>query len=280
MGLEDRFFRSIVDALTHDRLTLPTLPEIAVRISHLTQQEDVTAARLAQEIGKDPAMAVRLLRVANSASQSGGGRRIENVQQAIARLGLELTRLLVSGLAIEQMFTAKSLLLKERLRRSWARSVEVAALAQVLAAHCTLLKPELALLAGLVHEVGVLPLIKFAETDPQLADSPPLLEGLIERLHPRVGKLVLQAWNFPEELVDVPQACRDFARHHDGPADHADVVMVAILQSQAGRDRSLARVDRGAVPAFAKLDLNPALDVFDLEGVQDEYDGQVARLAA
>ncbi|HEY0664377.1 MAG TPA: HDOD domain-containing protein, partial [Thiobacillaceae bacterium] len=69
---EDRLYRAVVDALTQDRLTLPTLPEVAMRIGQATQDENATASRLASEIGRDPAIAVRLLRVANSSALSGG----------------------------------------------------------------------------------------------------------------------------------------------------------------------------------------------------------------
>src|SRR5688572_1435162 len=95
---EDRLYRAVVDALTQDRLTLPTLPEVAMRISQATQDERTTASRLANEIARDPAIAVRLLRVANSSALCGG-RKIDNLQQAITRLGMPLVRSLVTGLA-------------------------------------------------------------------------------------------------------------------------------------------------------------------------------------
>src|SRR3546814_6060853 len=67
MVLEDRFHRVVLDALARDKLVLPTLPEIALHVRQLAQREDVSAAALALELQKDPALSVRLLRVANSA---------------------------------------------------------------------------------------------------------------------------------------------------------------------------------------------------------------------
>ena len=89
MFQEERLYRAVVDALTQDRLTLPTLPEVAMRISRVTQDEQATASQLAIEIGRDPAIAVRLLRVANS-SAICGGRKIDSLQQAVTRLGMAL----------------------------------------------------------------------------------------------------------------------------------------------------------------------------------------------
>ena len=275
---EERLLRAVIDALTQDRLTLPTLPEVAMRISQITQDERTTASKLATEIGRDPGIAVRLLRVANSSALSGG-RKIDNLQQAVSRLGMALVRSLVTGLALEQLFFSRSPPLKERLRRTWAQSLEVAALAQVLAAHCTVLRPELAMLAGLAHEIGALPVIRVAESFVDELPDAAALDRVIRNLQPRVGRLVLQAWDFPEELVEVPSRWIDFARTHEGPADYIDVVTVAALQSHQHREGRLAGIDRQRVPAFLKLDISPEVDVFDIDGVQERYEESRAALA-
>jgi HD-like signal output (HDOD) protein len=279
MSVEDRFYRTVVDALTHDRLTLPTLPEVALRIGDMSRREDVSIPQLAAELSKDAAMSVRLLRVANSAL-SQPGRRIENLAQAITRLGLQMTRLLVTGLAVEHLFVSRSPFLQQRLRQSWTRSVEVAALAQVLARHCTLLKPELAMLAGLVHEVGVLPIVRVAEQHPELCSSAEMLDSVIKRLRSRVGRLLLQAWQFPEGLSEVTYFAEDLYRSHAGPPDYVDLIIVAVLQVYGIRDPALARVDRHAVSAFVRLDLSPDVTVFEISDYQTEYDAGVSSLAA
>ncbi|AXQ28874.1 HDOD domain-containing protein [Solimonas sp. K1W22B-7] len=279
MSAEDRFYRSVVDALTHDRLTLPTLPEVALRIGEMSRREDVSVNLLAGEIAKDPAMAVRLLRVANSA-YAAGDRRIDNLSQAVTRLGLQMTRLLVTGLAVEHLFVSKSPWVQLRLRQTWARSTEVAALAQVLARHCTVLQPEIAMLAGLVHQIGVLPVLKLAEAQPELSESPAALDATLKRLSARVGRLVLQAWNFPESLVDVPYYQEDIYRTHSGAPDYLDVVIVAVLQLHGAHDQALSRLDRHAVSAFTRIDLSPDLAVLDLADYLAEYDANRSGLAA
>jgi len=279
VAVEDRFYRAVVDALTRDQLNLPSLPEVALRIGELSRREDVSIARLAEEIGRDPAMSVRLLRVANSAF-GASGRRVDTLTQAVTRLGLQMTRLLVTGLAVELMFVSRSPQAQERLRRSWVRSTEVAALAQLLARHCTVLRPEIAMLAGLVHDIGVLPIVRLAEAEPGLCPTPAALEAVVTRLRARVGRLVLQAWNFPEELLDVPYYSQDPYRSHTGAADYVDLVLVAALQSHAGADDLLSRIDRHAVSAFARLDLNPDIDVLEVADYQAEYDANRSGLAA
>ncbi len=256
MALEARFHRIVVDALARDRLVLPTLPEIALHVRQLTQRDDVSATMLATEIGKDPALAVRLIRVANSAA-ARSGHRVDNIRQALTRLGFDYTRLLVSGLVIEQMYTRGAPWQQALLRRAWQRSVDVAAAAQNLAAHCTLLNPEMAMLAGLVHDIGALPVLRLADAHRDSLLFPEDLDEVLEQLAPKIGTLVLQAWHFPQELVGVPMQWRQMEDAHDGPPNYADVVRVAVLLSPVGREAPWAAIDRHQVPAFRKLDLDP-----------------------
>ncbi|NGY05413.1 HDOD domain-containing protein [Solimonas terrae] len=271
MVLEDRFHRVVIDALARDKLVLPTLPEIALHVRQLAQREDVSAGALAVELQKDAALSVRLIRVANSAAQRGG-HRVDNVRQAVTRLGFDYTRLLVSGLAIEQMFARGAPQIESRLRKSWQQSVDVAAAAQVLAAHCTLLNPEMAMLAGLVHDIGVLAILRLAESHQAVLDDPAELDNVLEVLAPRIGCMVLQAWHFPAELVEVPRQWRVFGEQHDGAPTYADVVRVAVLQSSAGRQAPYDKVDRAAVPAYRKLDVSPDIDVLQMKGYASLFD--------
>lgn len=257
MAIADRFYRIVVDALTHDRLTLPTLPEVALRIQDLLRSEDVSIARIVKEIQSDPALAVRLIRVANSAAVRGG-RSVDSIQQAVTRLGLQYTRLLVNGLVLEQMFRSTDPALKDRLGNCWRDSVDVAALARALAAQCTLLQPEMAMLAGLVHRVGTLPILRMAEAHADAIQTPAELDEVIEALGPRVGSMVLRAWNFPTELVDLPAQWPELRRNHEGAADYADVVIVAVLRLHAERD---GRPVPAGLPAFTRLDLDPDFEL-------------------
>lgn len=258
MVLEARFHRIVVDALARDRLVLPTLPEIALHVRQLAQRDDISAADLANEINKDPALAVRLLRVANSAA-ARGGHRVDNVRQAVTRLGFDYTRLLVSGLAVEQMFARGAPWLEARLRSAWQHSLEVAMSAQVLATHCSLLNPEMAMLGGLIHQIGVLPILRLAESHQDSLLFAEDLDAVLDQLAPRIGTLVLQAWHFPEELAEIPEQWPRLHDDHDGTPSYADVIRVAVLMSPVGQLPAWRDVDRREVPAFAKLDIDPSM---------------------
>ncbi|HVT34481.1 MAG TPA: HDOD domain-containing protein [Nevskiaceae bacterium] len=267
MPLEDSFYNAVATAVAQGTLTLPTLPDVAMKVDRMCREEDVSAAALATEIGKDPAIAVRLLRIANSAA-FGNGARIDSLFQAIVRIGFSITRRLVSGLAMEQMFNSSQPWLRALLKDSWTRSVEVAAHSQLLAAHCTELNPAVAMLGGLVHDVGVLPLIRLAETQPQLQREH--VVPVLRNAGPRTGWLVLRAWEFPPELVDVPAYCYDFERDHDGGPDYTDVVSAAIVQQSCASGGEFRSQSRWNIPAFRKLGLDNPKALEEIEQKQAE----------
>lgn len=277
--VEDQLMQTVQEAIAHNTLTLPTLPEVALRIQELGRDENVSAAELAAEISKDPATAVQLIRIANSAAQKTT-RTVDNVQVAIARLGIRLTVNIAVGLAMEQIFRAGSKMIDQRLRKAWAHSQDVAAIAHVLSMHCTNLKPELAMLAGLVHEIGVLPILRIADKLPEVRQDGQAIDRVVATLHPRVGSMVLSAWQFPDEIAAVPAHALDLGRVHEGPGDYADIITVAILQSVIGTDHPLAQADRAAVPAFSRLGIQPEIDAIEIMGIEEELESSRAMLAA
>ncbi|SEQ02535.1 HD-like signal output (HDOD) domain, no enzymatic activity [Solimonas aquatica] len=270
-----RFHRLVAEALAADRLVLPSLPEVALHVRELTLRDNVTVPLLAAAVHKDPATAARLIQVANSAA-ARGGRHVENVRQAITRLGLEMTRLLVCGLAVEQMFKRGSSGMEYRLRYIWEQSLEVAAGAQALAAYQGSLNPEMAMLAGLIHHIGALPILRLAENRPESIRFEADIDDVVDNLGPRIGTMVLRAWHFPAELAQLPELWPQFSRRHEGPADYVDLIQVALLQSRAGNGYPWNEVERIGVPAYDKLGVTPTMDIYKLPG----YGGAVAPTAS
>ena len=270
MSVADDFLKELLDALNNDRLILPTLPEVALRIREAVEDPSVSAGKLATVIGNDAALAARLIKVANSPLLRGR-MSVDNLQSAITRLGITFVRNLATGLAMEQMFQATNDLVDKRLRDSWEHSLEVASISHVLASHYTRLKPDQATLAGLVHEIGILPILACAEDTPELLADEDTFNSIIDQLHPKIGRAILEAWDFPPELVAVPEGYLNLGRQsHNGP-DYVDVVTVANLQSYSGSNNPLTSFDWSQVPAFGKLGLSPEVDVHTAEELAEDY---------
>lgn len=280
--LAQQVLELVTSAIERNSLTLPTLPDVALAVGHTIGREQADASGVAREIARDPGIAAGLLRVANCAAIAGSGRKVDNLAFAVARLGFARTRVVVNRLAMAQMFQARNPALKESLRNTWNRSLEVAALSKVLASHCTRLNADTATLAGLVHLVGVLPIATVLDQQKNLGQALNMeeLSAAIDELHPHVGHLVLDAWGFPQELLCVPAQAFDFRRRHGGDADYADVVSVAILQLHAVYEEARIPHNREEIPALEKMGLGPEVEVLDIPGLLEDHGECLQQLAA
>jgi HD-like signal output (HDOD) protein len=264
---ENAFLAGLEDAIAHNEITLPTLPEVALRVRDAMDKEDSDANEIARIVSTDASVSARLLQVANS-PMFRGRMPMESVQMAIARLGTKQVRALVSSLAMRGIFQASSSTLDHRFRRLWEDSVEVAAIACVIAKPLRHLEAEQALLAGLIHEIGALPVLVYA--DLQGVDDEQELDGLLKHLGPRIGSTILKQWGFPPSLVAVTEHYSDFAYEGGPQADYADVVIVARLQALLARNSPEALCDWSRINSFDKVGMAPDVEVVELEGAEQE----------
>lgn len=265
---ESAFLEELQAAIANNKITLPTLPEVALRVRDSIEQENVTARDIADIVATDAALAARLLQIANSPLYRGRV-VIENIQMAVTRLGNKLVRSLVVSLIMKQIFQATSDALDTRMRKLWEDSVQVAAISRVLAQQLPELETEEAMLAGLIHDIGALPILAWADDVQELVEDERQFDRLLERLSPIIGKQILETWQFPQALIDVAANSHDY--YHDGgdAADYVDVVVVARLQLLAG-DPHIKDLDWGRVAAFSKVGLESDIQVVDIEGVAED----------
>lgn len=269
--------QEIISAIKNDQLVLPTLPEVALKVREVADDPNADIDKLVNVIGNDAAMSARLIRVANSPLLRAS-RPIEDLRAALMRLGIHYTCNIATGLAMEQMFQATSDLVDMRMREVWSRSSEVAGISHVLCKHYTRLRPDQATLAGLVHKIGVLPILTYAEDHPALLKDSITLDTVIEQIHAPIGDLILKTWGFPQEIAHIPSQHLDFGRSI-AKADYADIVTVAMLQSYMGTDSPMAKVDFNKVAAFERLGLDPDMDVNESEDLSADMEAAMALLS-
>lgn len=260
----------LLGLIDRDELMLPTLPEVALRIREAANDPKVTYRDLTELLGTDPAISAWLIRIANSPLMRSF-QRIDTLAGAISRLGIPYSCNLATGLAMEQLFQATSEIIDERMRRAWKHSTEVAAIATVLTKHYTRLKSDQATLAALVHAIGVLPVLAYAEEHSLFLgeNDGAQLDQLIATAHPLLGERILTAWNFPEELLPIPvehvNVRRDVAH-----VDYVDIVIVAKLLCQGDGETFLPVEEWHSVSAFNRLGLSADRDVLEAEGLSEE----------
>ncbi|MEI8323968.1 MAG: HDOD domain-containing protein [Betaproteobacteria bacterium] len=196
----------------HNPDALPVMPETAVQLMRTLERDDTSMTEVVALIERDPSLAVKVLRAANSAAV-GAQREVANLRDAANLIGMRRLRDLSMAACVANIFPAHGSFDRERF---WRHGLATAGHAKVLAGLCGI-DPDTAYIAGLVMRIGrVLMLMvepEIVARCDELNDSPDSLIGHeVEWLgcsHLEVSAALAKRWNFPREIVDALVAARD-----------------------------------------------------------------------
>jgi HD-like signal output (HDOD) protein len=232
------------------------MPDIAVRIRAAMSDEKHDVGSIARILQADAGVAACVVRMANSPLYRGATPS-RDVPAAVMRLGMQHTRNVVTAHTLRAMFSVRAPALAGVMEQLWRRSVRLAALSAVLSRRCMVATPDRALLAGLLQDIGALPIVGALA---RRREEPPGVERVwatVEVLSSRVGVALLRHWEFDEEMVEVARSRDDWLRHSGPGPDLADIVLIARLHACIGTAelQNCPRIDQ--VPASGKLPLGP-----------------------
>lgn len=254
--LAEKVVQDLLHAIDTDRVVLPTLPEVALKVREAAEDPNVGVAELSRVIALDAALTARLIKVVNSPLLRTS-KEITDLQMAVGRLGINYTANLATGLAMQQMFQATSDAVDRKMREVWSQGTEIAAISHALCKKYTRLMADRALLAGLVHQIGVLPILTYAEEQEDLLANAITLDQVTARIHPQIGERILKVWDFPADIACVPREYLALDRQ-PATADYADIVQVATLLQAQRQGQSETSVQ--TLPAALRLGLNQQPD--------------------
>jgi HD-like signal output (HDOD) protein len=191
---------------------LPVMPELATRLMRTLEREDTTLAEVAELIGHDPSLAVRVLRVANSAAV-GAQREISSLRDAANLIGMRHLRELSLAACVANIFPKNSQFDRARF---WRHGVATAGHAKALAGLCGV-DPDTAYMAGLVMRIGR---VLMLQVEPEIVarcddlnEAPDsLIDHELEWLgcsHLEVSAALAKRWNFPKDIVTALVAARN-----------------------------------------------------------------------
>lgn len=205
MATQQAFLKILEHDIASDELCLPTLPEIAVRVQQAVNNPDSSVHDIIGVISRDPALSARMVRLANSPWLAGTV-KVDNLQQAVARIGLWQVRSIVVGLAMEQLFEARNDIVRRRIHQCWAESSALtAAVLTLLRAYKgpAKLQQHTAALMAMTSQIGALPVLTLAEQHASTFANPTLLNKVIPLLTPSLNRQIMQAWAFTDQQVHV-----------------------------------------------------------------------------
>lgn len=206
----------------HSLTNLPTLPVIATEILHIVRQDNFSANQLCPLIEKDPPLAMKVLKIANS-SYYGLRDKVESLNRAIVILGMKELSQLVMGFSVIKAF-GESKEDTHRWKKFWEHSSACGHVAELLNTQLSTSISSSCYSLGLLHDVGKLTLYKldpknfYEALDVAHQESCGLLEAeksVIGVTHAQVGKWITEKWQLPDAIIYA-------AGYHHNPKDVSD----------------------------------------------------------
>lgn len=228
----DRMLRSV------DRL--PTLPTVYTKLTQLLRSPNATVKEIGGIISEDQAMAVKVLKIANSAFY-GLPNKVGSLKHAIVILGLNQIRTLVLATSTLQMFQKFESDHSFDMQKFWEHSIGCAVAARVLAETASLRSPDDAFTGGLLHDIGKLVHAvylqeEFAAVVADVEESElPIIESekkIIGCDHTYTGKELAIKWGLSQGTVAM------IAQHH--LSDSSDELTKEVAAVHIGNILSIA----------------------------------------
>ncbi|MDH3325493.1 MAG: HDOD domain-containing protein [Gammaproteobacteria bacterium] len=227
----EKIYELIKEELLGGKIKLPGLPDIARRVQLAINNPDYNASDIAKIVQTDIPLSGRIIQVANSPLYQGVT-PVENCQTAITRLGMKVVKNLVTSFAVRRLYSGKSSLARKKIEQLWKHSVKIGAISFTLARITPGFDPERAMLAGLVHGIGELLILDYAEKNSGLLKNEKLYKEVIQRYQHKIGAVILKQWRFDQALIQVALSSEDWFRNPSLKPDYADVIMVSHIEER------------------------------------------------
>ena len=253
------------------RLQLPSLPEVTQKLRQAVADNSMPVRMLAQVITSEPALSTRISQSANAAWM--GLEQTNSMETAISRLGYNSVRGMVYNYCLSRLFRERQTgPLRDELRKVWHRASLTGAYGQRLSIFLGIENSH-ALLAGLLHNIGTLPVFAMFAQQKELAGKLDLMRWLIMEEQGAIGEIILRQWGVPEDLIPVPVGV--VSDDPDRPTQVIDITRIARECAQWYDTPNCTVPNLDHLPAMRRL----RLSLMQLEKFLAETKDEIAELS-
>ncbi|MCD4717935.1 MAG: HDOD domain-containing protein [Desulfobacterales bacterium] len=241
---------------------IPTLPAVVPRLLSLMESDKTNASDIADLISNDPALASKILKVANSAYY-GFSQQISNLKLAMPLLGNNMVRSLALSIGVIRNLPSGRKSPNFSEKGLWIHSLAVAELMQELGRrHGKRDRNDYLFIIGLLHDIGKVVLNQFfgevfqealEEVNSQEIVGLHVAERrLIGFDHGEVGAMLLKRWNFPD-MINNPIAAHHKVEVPEGRNTH-DLAVLRIANALP-QELGLGEEGNPVAPVISEQDL-------------------------
>lgn len=259
-------FDEITELFKSKTVTLPSLPEIALFIKAALEKSDVSINKLSKIIQMDPVIAARVVQVANSPQY--GDTPSDSIPDALQRIGVDGVRTIVMGVVLRDLFMPKSQPVIDAMTQFYEHSIRIGVICYALAKKLPGFDRDQAFLAGILHDIGVVPILVVADRHPQIAAKENNLAAVLTHLKSYIGGIVLQQWDFTEKFINVAKHAYDWKRKVE-KADYCDLVQVALMHSHLVGGEKIKGPILSELPAFKRLGFDKENPVDNIQTLKE-----------
>ncbi len=228
-GLFTKIYRDIVN----DQVNLIRLPDVVVRLRKTLSEQDVTIDIVARVIQTDVGASAYLLNIGNSPAYRSRV-KASDIQSAIRMMGIPTFSSLIMAYAVKSLVTSKNPVTLRYMKSHWQKSAYRAAIASAIAKMTDRVDPGKALLAGLLQDVGALPILTKLQTDQLDNLTAEEVELALATYAGKVGVVLAEKWELDEDFRAVIKNARNLTYDGGDKTDLVDVVNIARLLSHIG----------------------------------------------
>lgn len=223
-------FADLEGDIIADRLKLPSLPDHALRVRSAISQAATDSRKVAELLSADPALAAKILKVANSPLCRGDS-TVSNLRDAVNRIGMFTVGELVVCFSLKDLFTARSASLRERFGELVIEAVRIGSTASVVAARVPGFAADQALVAGLLSNIGAYVVLERLSQQPLMLKDETRVERALTAYTARLGKIICRHWQLGDAVVEAVGHVSDWDYSVEGAARLAEVVICARYHS-------------------------------------------------
>lgn len=242
---------------------IPPLKQTVVEVMLELNQAEVDFDILEKKISRDPALAVRILAVANSPFYGFAG-KIDNIKESCLVLGIHTAKNIVLAAGVINKFSAESANNLD-ITGLWHHSLATAAIAKVMATKSGV-DPDSSFAAGLLHEIGKMVLdVYYPDDYKKVVDYAKEHDCLLHEAelsvlgfsHYDIGGRIIRHWKLPEEIAQaIENNCTDDIEKHTPMSDLIHVSNIV------ARGLNIGESGDSLIPALSEYALqNLGLDI-------------------